>query len=152
VIVEFDGHRIKDVSDLVRRVSDTPVEKKVEMKVFREGQEKTLEIQVGRFADEKLASAPASPKLLGLTVQSITPDIAKQMDLPAGKGVLVQQVEQDSPAANAGIRRGDVILEINRKGVSGVSGMRSALANSKEDHLFLVQRNSNKIYMVVPKG
>jgi serine protease Do len=155
VIVEFDGHRIKDVSGLVRRVSDTPVEKKVEMKVIREGDEKTLEIQVGRFADEKLASAPTAPKLLGLTVQPITPDIAKQMDLQAGQGILVQQVEQDSAAANAGIRRGDVILEINRTGVSGVGEMRAALAKTKkedEDHLFLVQRNGSKIFMTVPKG
>ncbi len=152
VIVEFDGHRVRDVNELVRRVGDTRVGKEVDVQVLRDGRKMALRVKVGKLSEEAVAAAPSSVQMLGLTLQPITPDRAKELGLPGGRGVLVGDVEANSPAARAGIRPGDVILEVDRRAVSGVKDLRSALEKSKQDPLFLVQRDGNKIYMVVPRG
>ncbi|MFQ5692762.1 MAG: DegQ family serine endoprotease [Nitrospinota bacterium] len=152
VIIEYDGHPIKDINSLVRRVANTAVGKEVKMKVLRGGRETTLKVKVGRLSEEQVASAGARPGMLGLTLQELTPERARELGLKAQRGVLVRGVSPDSAAARAGIRPGDVVLEVNRQPVSDLNDLRGALSKSDEGHLFLVQRGDNKIYMVVPKG
>ncbi|MFQ5912781.1 MAG: DegQ family serine endoprotease [Nitrospinota bacterium] len=152
VVMEYDGHRIRDINELVRRVAETPVGKEVKVKVLREGRERTLTVEVGKLSDEVVASAAGAPKVLGLTVQPLTQERAKELGLKGDQGVVVQEVDPDSPAAHASLRPGDIILEVNRQAVSSVGDLRAALSKSDEDHLFLVQRDANKLYTVLPKG
>jgi serine protease Do len=89
-------------------------------------------------------------------VQSITPDIAKELNLNSNKGVVVLGVQSDSSAADAGIQRGDVVLEVNHAKVNSVDDFLSAakMANKdKKSALLLVQRGNASMYTVIkPTG
>ena len=78
----------------------------------------------------------------GLTVQNVTPEIAQTLGLKRAEGVVITAVERGSPADEAGLRRGDVILEIDQETVRNLAEYRHAVAGLKkgESSLFLVQR------------
>ena len=92
--------------------------KKVEVTVIREGKEKSFDVTIAELDDKKMArgSAPAGAGdiELGLSVQELTPEIAERLGLSEQEGVVVSGVEDESPAGEAGLRPGDLILEINR--------------------------------------
>jgi serine protease Do len=85
----------------------------------------------------------------GLSVQPITPELAKQFKLPAGEGVLVSEVEEGSPAARAGIRPGDAIVEVNRRRVRDPQSFGEALSRAEQDVLLFVQREGRSQYVVL---
>src|SRR5438094_5127962 len=89
---------------------------------------------------------------LGLAVQTLTPDLAENLGVDRNlKGVVVTQVEPGGPAADAGLRRGDVILEVNRQAVKDADAYKKALkAGGKgKSLLFLVRRGDNTIFLAV---
>ncbi len=153
VIVEFDGLKIQNVSDLVRKVGATAVDKTVKMKVLREGKGKVLDVKVGKLAEEPSAVASVgTPGKLGLTIRPVPAERATELGLRAGQGVLVTEVVAASPAARAGIRAGDIILEVNGKAIRVLADLNEAVSKGKEDPLFYIQRGESKLYTVVPKG
>jgi serine protease Do len=109
IIIEFDHKKIHKMSELPKIVANTQVGKQVEVKVIRQGREEKLKIELGELKEEKVAKAGefTTEKELGLTVQDLTPEIAKHLGIPEKAGVLVSQVTAGSPAHEAGIRRGD---------------------------------------------
>jgi serine protease Do len=156
IIVEFDGKTIDNVNDLPRTVAATPLGKKAEVKVIRNGEEKTLFVEIA----EKREAGEEAPvreelgkveKMLGLTVQSLTPEIAERLGIEDTEGVLVSSVKQGSPAAEAGIRRGDVIRELNRKPVRNLEEYSETLKEAGEDDvvLFLVSRADRAFYVTI---
>ena len=87
---------------------------------------------------------------LGLTVQEVTPEIAEEFGLEKQKGVLVANVRPDSAADKAGIRRGDVIHEIEMKPINGIKDYEEAISDKKmTKFLTWVQRGKNRIYLVI---
>ena len=152
VIVEFDGKAVNQMDELPKLVAAAPVGKKADLKVIRKGKEQKLSVQLGELEPEpQLASAgepEAKTGAYGLKVQPLTPEIAEQLQLGDTKGVLVAGVEPGSAAEDAGLRRGDVILEVNQKAVSAVDEFRSLLAASKKGALLLVSRGGSEI--IVP--
>jgi serine protease Do len=151
VIVEFDGKEIKDSGDLPIIVARTPVDKKVRMKVLRDKKSVTLNVSVGELKDEeKVASAPEKGEL-GMTVQTLTPQIAESLGLEKTDGVVVTAVEPGSSADEAGIRRGDVIVEVDRKPVRGVEDYRKAIGASRKGRgiLFLVRRGDSTLFLAL---
>jgi serine protease Do len=155
VVVGFDGKEIREAKDLPRIVAATPVGKSVTVKVMRAGKAMTRDLKIGEM-EEKTAEVAKAPsgKRVGIGVQNMTPEIAQSLGLKNGSGIVVTQVEQGSPAAEAGIRRGDVIREINRKPVKNVEEFRRQVGESKEGAsiLLLVQRGEGSMYVpVVPK-
>jgi serine protease Do len=152
VIVKFDGQIVKDSKSLPAMVAATPIGKKVDVIVLRNGHEKTLEVTIGRLADEGgsvvASNNPAEDKL-GMTVQSLTPDIAKQLGVKNDKGVVITDVQQGSPAAEAGLRQGDVIKEIQREPVKNMSDynrLASKVESKKGGALMLVERSGHTFY------
>ena len=115
VIVEFDGKEIKDSGELPIIVARTAVDKKVRMKVLRDKKELTLNVAVGELKDEEVVASAPEKGEMGLTVQRLTPQIAESLGLEKAEGIVVSAVEPGSAADEAGIRRGDVIVEIDRK-------------------------------------
>jgi len=152
VIVEFDGKPVREMDELPKLVAAAPVGKKAQIKVIRKGEEQKLAVQLGELEAEPVlasASEPESqPGAYGLQVQALTPEIADQLQLKGTEGVLVSGVKAGSPAEEAGLRRGDVILEVNQQPVADLAEFRDALAGSRRGALLLVSRGGAEI--IVP--
>jgi len=120
VIVSYAGQPVKEVRDLPRAVSLTSVGDRVEVEVLRDGKRKAFDVKIGRLQEDepKLAMKARKKGLasVGLQVQ----------DAPGGAGARVAQVAPGSPADQAGLRPGDVIVEANRSEIgSGCTSARS---------------------------
>jgi serine protease Do len=152
VIVNFDGRPIGDSKDLPRIVASTPVGKTVMVKLLRDGKEIERQAKLGEMEEEKTSAAksPIHPSL-GITVQDLTPQVARELGLKKSAGVVVTGVEPGSPAAEAMIRVGDVIQAVNRKPVKSVDDFMKIVEKDKEGGslLLLVQRGSNSLFAAV---
>ena len=154
VIVEFNGKKVAKATDLPGLVADVPVGKDVPMVVMREGRELRLNANIGRLQDEspaKLAETEGKGKL-GLSVQPLTPPMARELGLKVKEGVLVREVVEGGRAAEAGIRAGDVIVEINRQPVRTVEDLTTRVDKQakNEPMVLLVNRDGQTMYVAVP--
>jgi serine protease Do len=152
VITTFDGKEITKMSDLPLMVAETEVGKKVTVTVIRDGNEKEFTVTIGELKEKEAAAASGEEQNnLGLTAEQITPDLARRYGLPEDEGILITQVEPGSPADDAGVKRGDIIKEIDRKPVKTMSQYLKALEKRKsgENILFLIKRGRNSIWIVL---
>ncbi|HEX6769004.1 MAG TPA: DegQ family serine endoprotease, partial [Candidatus Binatia bacterium] len=151
VIVEFDGKEVKDSGDLPIIVARTPVEKKVRMTVVREKKSVVLSVAVGELKDEEVVASAPEKGELGLTVQRLTPQIAESLGLEKSEGVVVSAVEPGSAADEAGIRRGDVLMEIDRRPIRNLDEYRKSIAAIKKGRgvLFLVRRGESTLFLAL---
>ncbi len=139
VITEFNGKPIHDMKELPRAVAATEVGATVTVKVLRKGEEKSLNVTIGRLEDgeKKLAmndpakdkkDAPAAVTILGMTVSSMTDELrAKFKTDDKVKGAIVTEVAQDGAAAEKGVEAGDVIQEAGGKPVEGAADISAAV-------------------------
>jgi len=151
VIIEFDGKEVKDSGDLPIIVARTPVDKKVRMKVLRDKKEILLTVAVGELKDEEVVAAAPEKGELGLTVQRLTPQMAEGLGLDKTEGVVVTGVEPGSAADEAGIRRGDVIVEVDRKSIRNLDEYKKAVAAIRKGRgvLFLVRRGDSTLFLAL---
>jgi len=157
VIVEFDGHKIGRTTDLSRIVAATPVGKAVTMKIVRDGKAVTLSPTIAKLEDrEEVAAAgegegKAQKGNLGLAVEPLTPDIAKELGTKQKQGVVVREVQEGSPADEAGIRPGDVITEVNRQPVKNAEDLKRAFDKRPpgQPSLVLVHREGAAVYLTL---
>jgi serine protease Do len=152
IIVSFGGEDVATPNELQRIVANTTPEKRSKVKVIRNGKSKTLSIQVGTMPDEMPVTAKAITTELGLTVQTLTPELAEQFGWSRDeKGVLITGVEPDSAGAEARLRRGDLIKEINREVVENTEDYKRLLkeAEKAESLLFFIKRNGRTFYVTV---
>jgi Do/DeqQ family serine protease len=157
VLKSFNGQPVRDINSLRNRVADAGPGSSSTVVVVRDGSERTLsvkldEVAAGQSARNRNADADSDSKTtLGVSVTPLTPESASRAELPRdAKGLMVQQVNPDSRAADAGIREGDVILEANRQVVHSVDDLRSALRKSPErPTLLLVSREGREIFITV---
>ena len=132
-------------------MASTPVGKTVPIKIFREGKMLTLQATIAELEERgEVAEAPIQ-KTLGITVQDLTPEIARALGLEDTTGVVVAQVEKGSPADRAGINRGDIVQEVNHQPVEGVDDFYRAMdkAKGQESILLLVRRGETSLYIAV---
>jgi serine protease Do len=129
VIVEFSGKPVAKSDDLVQQVVATAPGTTVPLKLLRDGKEHTLSVRVEALDLEAETSQQSNNNAgpsdttsgFGITLNNITPDVARRMELPAGaKGAVVTAVDPDGPAAGS-LRAGDVILQVNRQPVASAS-------------------------------
>ena len=142
VIVKFDGKDIKESRDLPKLVATTPVGKAIEVVVIRDGKELTKSVTLGRLdeGDKKVASADddtpqesAVQKALGMEFSGLTDETRKAFNIKDGvKGVVVTSVEPNSPAAERGLKAGDIIEEVNHQAVEKAGDVAKAIANAKK--------------------
>ena len=131
VIVEFGGSAIKDVPDLQKRVAAVEPGRAAPVTVMREQKTVTLSVKVGEQPTDAMEPAEGGDEILGLTVEPLTPETARQNRLAARSGLLVTEVAPGSAGAAAGIRPGDAILEVNRGPVGAAAAFRQAVAGLK---------------------
>jgi serine protease Do len=166
VISQLNGEKIVDGSALQVAVSEMAPGTKITLGVIREGKPVTLSLTVGQFhGNTEVASnggqdGPQSGKL-GLAVSDLTPDARQQVNAPDQvHGVVVESVRPASPADEAGIQPGDVIVEVNRKPAQSASQFASEVHQNREgkDILLLVWSKGNASYRTIhpdsdePKG
>jgi len=153
VIVSFDGRMVDDSKDLPRIVASTTVGKTVTVKLLRDGKEVEGQAKVGEMEEENTTETEQSPihPSLGVTVQNLTPQIARELGLKKSAGVVVTGVEPGSPAAEASIQTGDVIQAVNRKPVRNVEDFVKIVEKAKGSGnlLLLVQRGQNTLFAAV---
>jgi serine protease Do len=156
IIIEFNGRKIEEMNDLPRVVASTPPNTDVPMKLLRKGQEKTVQVRVAELKEERVAEGGGGTleENLGMTVQELTPEIARNLGVSESKGVVVTNVEDGSPADEAGIRRGDVVLEVNQKKIQTVQDYRAAISRvgGSDSLLLLVRRGNNVLYVAMKMG
>jgi len=155
VIVEFNGKSVEDSHDLPAMVAVTPVGKKVPLTVVRDGKKREIEVKIAQLESEGAENETSNPTQgeWGLTLENITPEIAQHFHLKTLHGVVVSDVEPGGPAHEAGIHRGDLILEINQKPVNTVEEAMEAITKTDDNAplLVLVQRDQGSLFIAMAK-
>jgi serine protease Do len=153
VIVSLDGRPVMDGNALRNRIASTAPGSPVTVGLVRDGRERSVRVELGelRSAREKAEkSEPGENGRLGLAVRPLTPDEAKELGLDGKQGLLVAEVDPTGPAAEGGIRAGDVIEQVNRKPVADVAGLKAAVkASGDKPALFLITRKGGSVYLTV---
>jgi serine protease Do len=156
VIVSYDGKPIRESHDLPILVASTKIGERVEVKVLRDGKPRVFKVEIGRLAEEHVALGGedgGDERRLGLVVQPITPQTARKMEIEDTEGVIVVRVEPDSPAGEAGIRRGDIIREVNQEPVKSPRQLADKVRLAGEKSvLLLVERGGDPLYVAIPRG
>ncbi|HEX5320467.1 MAG TPA: PDZ domain-containing protein, partial [Stellaceae bacterium] len=161
IILSFNGKAVEDMRHLPRLVAETPVDKVVPVSVWRKKQEVKLQVKVGRLAETETASATDTKKkdkphkedggvvnALGLTLSNITPTLKEKFSLSDdAKGVVVVEVGKDTPAAEKGLKPGDLIMEAAQEEIKSTTQVTAkidaARKSGRKSILLLVQRQGD---------
>jgi serine protease Do len=153
VITDYDGQRVEGVLEFRRLVRETPPGRTAKMTIWRDGHSQTISAEVGknenpngdslfqsmmrRFGNPGPnmfrfgTSVPAAP-VLGITAQDLSGQLGKYFGAPDGEGVLITNVEANSPAAKAGLEAGDVITKVDGDRVRTLAELRDQLRLKRE--------------------
>ena len=147
VIVEFNGKPVKGSSDLMFTVAETPVGTSVKIKVLRNGKVKQLTAKLEQRTKDAMASLspdesipqliepeeqPKSEEFVGMQTQDLTPELARRYGYNNEKGVIVMDVEPDSPAADNGIEVGHLIMEIDYTPIENLGDYKKVVKELEE--------------------
>jgi len=156
IILEVNGQTIEDANQLRLKIGMMEPNTKVNLKVLRDGKTQNVAVQLGDFPSKEERAAigkeHTESALQGVTVENLTPDTAQELRLPATtKGVVVSEVSPASRAADAGLRSGDVIQEVNHQPVKTVKDFSQAVGASTKDApvLLLVDREGSTMFLAV---
>ncbi len=159
VITAVNGRKVEGPAILRNTVAQIAPGKSVKVELIRDKKARSIDVTIGeqpkdlqRASAEPPAEGVAPTALRGLEVQDLTAEIARQLELPADlKGVVVSDVEVDSPAGAAGLQRGDVITEVNKSAVRSVKDLERATAKvgKSDDMLLLIQRRGARRWVVL---
>jgi serine protease Do len=153
VVIRFNGKTVEDTRQLRNLVAATAPGSKVELVVRRDGKDRTVKVTLGELPGEKTEASSEPVKTaadkLGLSVEPLTADKADQLGYKDEQGVLVSEVEDGSPAAQAGLQPGDLITEINREKVAKPSEFRDAITKAKDRVLLLIKRKDMSRFVII---
>jgi len=157
VITAFNGAPVADSNSLRNMVARTQPGTEVTMTVSRDNREQQLRATLGELpADRNRAAAGGSKGQgdtggLGINAEPVTPALAQRFNLPAGaQGLVVTDVDPVGPAADAGLREGDVIEEVNRQPVRSVADLQAALRQTgTRPALLLIRRADAGLFLTV---
>jgi serine protease Do len=154
VIVRFDGEDIEDVSELRNEVAETQPGTSVDVVVYRDEDERTLDVEVGDLSEYRAVQARRTGTRLGLTLQPVDSEMAEELGMTEPVGLVVTNVQQGTPAAAAGISRGDIILKVGRQTVRTVGEYERYVEQMAQTGtvLLLVRdgRSGQTMYVTIP--
>ena len=155
VIVEFNGKPVDTMETLPKLVAALPGGVRASVEVIRDGKTKKLTVELGELGGGAVVASRTeeAPERnpFGLTVQELTGSIASQLDLESDEGVVISQVDPESPAAEAGLRRGEVILEVDDEPIASVGEFEKALKDADpEKGILLYVRHRGGASTFVP--
>lgn len=158
IIIDYNGTPIKHMNELPRLVAATQPGAKVTVTVLREGKEKTFSLTVTELKEERQAASPGEADedtSVGLGVENLTPEMARRFGLKETQGAVVVRVVPGSAAADAGLRPGDVILELNGQAVRSANDFQALLKKMSEGAFarLLIKRSGHTLYITleIPK-
>lgn len=127
IIIEYNGKRIKKARDLQKLVAETKPGTKVTIKIIRNGKPKQMTVKIAEMKEEAMAEEEGED-LLGIRVRDLTPELARKYNVEAEEGVVIVKIRPNSPADEAGLKVGDVIVKINNFRIKDVSDYRKAVS------------------------
>ncbi len=152
VIVSFDGKPIRESRELPYIVASTSLGKTVPVDIIRNREKMRAEVRVGelKIEEEYQQISKAEPSF-GMILQEITPEIAQQYDLSETSGLIIVNVENNSPAAEADLRSGDIILEVDRTPVKSIAAFNRKIRQYKKGNtiLFLINRDGSTRFLTL---
>jgi serine protease Do len=154
VITELDGERMDDSRELRLKIGQIAPGSAIKLKVIRGGDPREVTVTLGEAANEKVAVGKEKPdggSPGGLSVENLTPQIARQLGLsPGAGGVVVDEVQDGSRAEDAGLRRGDVIQQVNRQPVNNMAEFERTMKQAGDKSaVLLVNRNGHTSFFVI---
>lgn len=153
VIVKFDGKKVEDITDLTTSTAVTSPGSEAKLTVIEDGKTKEVTVKLGEVPSDDAVSEEEDEEQenLGLRVRNLNAKAAKRFKIEDGDGVVVTKVENGGIASEAGIKLGDVIIEIDKKQITNIDEYNTALDSIKGGGtaLFLVKRGDNTIYVAI---
>jgi serine protease Do len=145
VIVEFDGKDVTGVDQFRMLAAEASPGEKIDIVVVRDGKRKTIELEVGEKRTETAEQSieddaeDISALFLGVGLQTLQDEHRKALELPNDfDGVIVTDVERGSPAAEAGLRKGDIIVEVDKKQIENLDDFRRVMDDYDEEKVMVV--------------
>jgi serine protease Do len=159
VVEKVQGHDVATSSEFRNAIAAAGAGRKVDLELYREGKLKTVPAALGEATADPAArgggggAEPQARGLDGLTLSDLTPEARQKLGLNDGsvKGVVVTQVLPSSPAARAGLRPGDVLMEVNRKPIASVRDFQDSYAKARGNVLLLLHRHGATVFVVVKR-
>jgi serine protease Do len=156
IILAVNGKPVDDANQLRLEIGLLSPGSTVNLSVLRAGTPQQVSVKMGAFpSKEERASVEKNAtgsSLEGVSVESLTPETAREMKLdPATRGVVVANIDPSSHAADAGLREGDVIQQVNHQSVKSVQDFDRAVSSAKKDDptLLLINREGNTLFVAV---
>lgn len=139
VIVAYDGKNVDESASLPALVASSAVGKTVPVEILRDGKSQTLNVTLAKLKDESVALVGKHEKSnWGLSLRELRPQERSRMGLKDRDGVLIENVVPDSPAADAGVQPGDIILQVNRVSVDSIEALKAEVGKAKPDKPLLL--------------
>lgn len=160
IIRKINGETVEDDNFLRNKVAGTKPGTSVSLTIVRNGEEQEIKVTLGEFKIEEQASERPNGQdrnsgenesngRLGLTLRPLTPQMAEQLDIPSEvRGLLISDVDPESAAAEKGLQRGDVVMEINREAVTTLAQARSAISRSGDKAVLLLVSRRGQTFFV----
>ena len=155
VITAVNGQTVKNPHDLAVNIAAVQPGDEAKLEVLRDGDSKTVAVKVGQMPNEQVASNDTAQQprdRIGLALAPLSPDLRSQLDVPDGtRGVVVRNVEPGSPAEQAGLQAGDVIVGVGGKKVASPAEAANAIRGASKDHAVALRiiRNGQSIFVGV---
>ncbi len=168
VITSIEGHPVHTANELITAVTSEKVGERARLQIIRNGETQTVGVKLGtrpaaggegtaenEGEESGAPDAPVEPQSLhsGLQLENLRPQTAQSLGVsPSFKGALVTEVEPGSPAERAGLSRGDIIVEADRKEVSNVKGFYAVVSSAKKSYLLRVRKagpGGQDVYQIV---
>jgi serine protease Do len=136
IILSINGKEVESSREITSLIADLGVGETVKIQVLRNGKTRTFKVKIAKREDTRISARSTRKEEqteLGISVENVTPEIARRFNLKDAKGVIVSAVEPDSKADEAGVRRLDIIKEINHKSIATVSDLNKVISEIKKD-------------------
>jgi S1-C subfamily serine protease len=157
-ITAVNGIRVDNTNSLRNQIAASQPGSETTLTILRDGKEQQVKAKLAEMAaDKEVASAPGEPgssrQQLGISVQPLTPEVASRLGLRADtQGVVVAEVDPSGPAAEAGLKSGDVIMELNRQPVKSAADLKSGLDRQGSGPVvLLVSRGGRSLFLSVQR-
>lgn len=154
VIIGYDDKEITQMSMLPAMVAQTPIGEKAKITLMHKGKKKEITVTIAKLKekDEEICDGTKIKRQdLGLSVQELTQELSQSLGIEDTTGLLIANVEPNKPAAEAGLKRGDLILEVNQQPVNTIKEYKKIMRAAKktESILFLIKRENHTRFVAV---